>query len=110
MSLPTLFRWLRDYRREVLRAKDSYNVFLSCPPMVVGFMAEVVEPVANSITNILAPINHVLSELIDPSHRVFHLDELVARYGHPTGDYAEMRFKETDLWSLAEEYMNDSET
>jgi hypothetical protein len=110
MALITLFWWLRDYRREVLRAKDSYGGFLCCPPIVAVFMEEVVEPVADSITNILSPINNVLSELIDPQRRTFHRDELVEHYGHPTGDYAEMLFKETDLWSLAEEYMNDPET
>lgn len=109
-GLPILFQWLREYRREVLRAKASYGGFFSCPPMVVEVMSKVVRPVANSITNILSPINHILSELIDPSRRVFHLDELVERHGHPTGDYAEMRFLETDFWSLAEEDMNDPET
>ena len=109
-SLETLFCWLRAYRRELLRASRSYAVFLACPPIVHAVMEETVVPVSRSIESILAPISFFLAELIDPRRRVFHLDELVEHYGHPTGDYAEMRFRETDLWSLAEEYMNDSET
>jgi hypothetical protein len=109
-SLGTLFWWLRAYRCELLRAARSYAVFLSCPPIVHAVMEEIVVPVSGSIESILVPIGFILAELIDPRRRVFHLDELIEHYGHPTGDYAEMRFKETDLWSLAEEYLNDPET
>lgn len=109
-SLEILFWWLRAYRCEVLRATRSYGVFLACPPIVHAVMEEIVVPVGDSIESIVAPIGFILAELIDPRRRVFHLDQLIERYGYPTGDYAEMRFRETDLWSLSEECLNDSET
>jgi hypothetical protein len=77
---------------------------------VHAVMEEIVVPVGDSIESILAPISFILAELIDPRRRVFHLDELVEHYGHPTGDYAEMRFKETDWWNLDEEDEDDPKT
>jgi len=109
-SLETLFCWLRAYRCELLRASRSYDVFLACPPIVHAVMEEIVVPVGDSIETILAPISFILAELIDPRRRVFQLDELVEHYGHPTGDYAEMRFKETDWWNLDEEDEDDPKT
>ena len=100
-ALTVLFPWLREYRREVLRAKDSYQGFLSCPPAVWRFLEDVVQPLADSIAQCLAPIDAVLAELIAPDGRTFTLEALIADHGHPTENFLDLQRADEDAFFRA---------
>lgn len=84
-GLPSLFRTLLAYRREVERCLQHTDGILEAPKIVWLGLTRV-RHVNNAIRDVLEVIDEPLARLISPEDRSFTLEHLVEHHGYPTDD------------------------
>ncbi|WP_437990237.1 hypothetical protein [Sorangium sp. So ce145] len=93
-SAPLLFSHLIRYRIEAERVVRATRGWMMCgDPVLRGMLVEQLR-IGAKLTTLLGDVDRWLCALMDPQDRTFELRELIARYGWPDVDLADLEADE----------------